>query len=426
MVLTRFGMLPEVLFYVIHINTYLLYVVGPPAILISVFAGGFRRIFAHKAAWLWLGFFLWMILATPFSTWRGSSVNRVMDYSRFAFPMLFVTGGLIASWKDVVSMMKILAGSLVINEITVRLFGKLDDGGRLTLDASGSIGNSNDLEAHFALLLPLSLFVLMDGTANKFIRFLMVLVAGYGCYVIFSTGSRGGVLAMIAMFLFTLVRARSSQKTIAVALAAAAILIIPMVLPGSAVSRMMSLFGASEHEEAAESKNSRAYLFRQSLVYSIQFPIFGVGPDQFPNYEGTHGSVMGGHGEFHATHCAFTEVSSECGIMAAVFFIGGIVTAFASVSKVNTRAKKEGHPDIANASFCFLLAMVGYVVSITFLANAYTYYLPAFIGLAIALQREANRYMDANRPGMAVAAAPSVAFHPLLRAGGMALPARPR
>jgi hypothetical protein len=40
---------------------------------------------------------------------------------------------------------------------------------------------------------------------------------------------------------------------------------------------------------------------------------------------------------------------------------------------------------IANACFCYLLAMVGFLISISFLSNAYSAAIPAMVGLGIAI-----------------------------------------
>jgi len=423
MILTRWGLLPELLFYLTHTNTYILYLVAPPAFLGVLLTGGIGRTMSHRSAWLWVGFFLWMIVATPFSNWPGGSTALLLDYGRFCFPMLFVMAGLISTWKEIRAVMYTMALALVLNCITVRLFGRSDDDGRLQLESSGQIGNSNDLASHFILLLPIALFVLMDKRTNALIRTMMVFVLAYGCYVIFACGSRGALIAVGCMFLFTLFRATVRQKAVALIAVTSMAVILPVILPGNTFARMASLFGAADHEEAKESKDSRAYLFQKSVAYTFQFPIFGVGPDQFGLYEGFHSKIIGDHGDFHATHCAYTEVSSECGVPALLLFLGGIISVFAAVSKTHARAKREGHLDIVNLSFCYMLSMLGFLVSIIFLANAYRFYLSALIGLGIALYREANRYMD-NATLSAQTATPQpvpaftgrAAFRPLQRA----------
>src|SRR5208337_1363575 len=107
------------------------------------------------------------------------------------------------------------------------------------------------------------------------------------------------------------------------------------------------------------------------------------------------------HGNWHETHCAFTEVSSECGLPAFVFFSAGLGSAVLLVLRTYRKAKREGYEDIANGCFCYLLGMVGYLVALVFLAQAYTFRLPAMVGLAVTLSYAATRTMRAGSDGQA-------------------------
>jgi hypothetical protein len=118
---------------------------------------------------------------------------------------------------------------------------------------------------------------------------------------------------------------------------------------------------------------------------------------QFPNYEGKMSTDAGLHGNWHETHNSVTQVSSELGVPAVIFFVMAIGTAMTSVNRIYGRARREGFTEIANASFCYLLSMVGYITSIIFLSNAYRYYLPIAIGLAVALIVNAQKEMSRGR-----------------------------
>jgi O-antigen ligase len=166
--------------------------------------------------------------------------------------------------------------------------------------------------------------------------------------------------------------------------------VLPTVLPDQTKARLGSLFG-SEHGEAEESRDSREYLFFKSVEYSFQYPLFGVGPDQFPNYEGAEARSEGRHGNWHVTHCVWTQVSSECGIPALLFLIASISTAFFPLNRIYRLAREKQMEDFARASLCFLLSAVGFLVAITFLAQAYAYYIPVMVGLAVAFRNAAEK-----------------------------------
>ena len=395
MLFLRVAVLPELLAAVLHINTYILYLVGPPAIVGVVLTGGLGRTFRHRAAWMWLCFFCWMILSAPFSSWIGDSVNGIKGYAEFSFPLLFTVAGLTLTFREVrTTFYAIGAGGLIVIS-AARLFAKNDNGRMEMGSATGTIGNSNDLASHLLMVLPFLLFIAMDRRRSAPIRYSMILPAAYALWVIFGTAPRGALIGLGVSFLFVLFRASARQRVVALVIAAILAVSVPVFLGGNALVRLGSLFGG-KHEEAEESEKARSYLLRESLMFTIQHPVFGIGLNQFANYEGKLAIAAGKVGNWHETHNSFTQVSSECGVPALLFFVLGIGSALASVNRTYRRARREGYTEIADASFCYLLSMTGFLVSITFLSNAFRFYLPAMIGLAIALSTAAEREMSLN------------------------------
>lgn len=405
----RFSVLPEVIYYVTHVQLYLLYFVVPPAAIGILFFGGLQRTFRARAAVLWLGFFAWMMIATPFSTWKSGSITRTMDYGRYEVIFLVLAGGLVVTWKEARAVVYTIAAAAVVNLATARLFTQTENG-RVVLEASGTIGNSNDLAAHMMLVLPFLLFVMLGRGRSIFIRVMVLGCLLYGIWVVLGTASRGALAALALTLICLLVRASMVQRIAALALAVVLGAGAIAILPGQTRARLASLFG-EEHKEADESADLRWYVFKKSVEYTLKHPVFGVGPDQFVNFEGTSALAAGGRGNWHATHNTFTQVSSECGIPAFLFFVGALILAWRQIAKVHKKAKREGYEEIANACFCYMLAMVGYLSALVFLSGAYTFYLPAMVGISGAMGFAAMRQMQAKpavapRPPAAPVATP--------------------
>jgi O-antigen ligase len=391
------AVLSEFLATILHVNTYLLYIVAPPAIFGAVFTGGLGRTLRHRPAQLWLGFFCCMMISVPFSSWMGDSVNSLKNYAEFSLPLLFTIGGLTLNFREVRSTFYAIAGGGLIVISSARWLAT-EESGRINM-GMGSIGNSNDLASHLIFVLPFLLFIAMDRRRAAVIRYSMIVPAAYAIWIIFGTASRGAVIALAASLLFVLLRGSARQRVAALAVGAILVVAIPVLLSGNAADRLASMVGG-QHEEAKESEDARGYLLKQSLLYTMQHPLFGIGLGEFANYEGGTSVAAGKVGSWHETHNSFTEVSSECGIPALIFFVLGIGSALFSVNRIYGKARREGYPEIAAASFCYLLSMVGYAVSITFLSNAFRFYLPCLIGLAVALSAAAEREMaGGRRPG---------------------------
>ena len=396
----RLSVLPELIFYLTHVNTYLLYVTAPPAILSALLMGSVRRTFQSRAAYYWLAFFVWMVLATPFSSWPGGSLGRVIGYARNDVIFLVLIGGVALNWNEARAIFRTVAAAALVNLAAARLLAHSGNG-RLSLEASGTIGNSNDLAAQMLLVLPFLLFFMIGRGRSIVVRIAILGLLMYGLWIILGTASRGGVVALAVVFLCILAHASLPQKILLFAAGGAIAVVALAVLPTMTLNRLGSLFGGNQ-AEAANSSESREYLFKTSVRFTIEHPVFGVGPDQFSSFEGKTSRAQGFHGNWHETHNTYTEVSSECGVPAFVFFVGGLGSAMLLVLRTYRTATREGYPEIANGCFCYLLAMVGYLVAIIFLAHAYAFRLPAMVGFGITLSFGAMRTMQSNRNGQAL------------------------
>ncbi len=386
---TRVSVLPELLANVVGTNFYILYLLTPPAFAGVFVTSAFSRTLKAKAARYWIAFFAWMILATGFSSWIGGSLMRVKDYGLYDLMLLFVVGGLATSWRQVRVLFYGLAASGMMNLIEARFFMDLRNG-RMQLWENGIISNANDLSSQLLLVLPFILWIGMSSRVNVVLRVPAFVAVVYGLWVVVGTASRGALIGIFAAFLFGLWRSTMRQRVIAVMAGAALTVIMTLALPQMAATRLGSLFGERDIE-AEQSAEARSHLFRQSLLYTAQHPIFGVGPDQFSNYQSQEHEVK--QAMWHPTHCAWTQVSSECGVPAFIFFVLGLGSAILGVTRVYKTARNRGNTEIANACFCYLLSMTGFLTSITFLSNAYAVSIPIMIGLGISLSAAASRLL---------------------------------
>jgi O-antigen ligase len=391
LLLLKAANVPELVYTITGANLKILYFVVPFAYIGILFSQGLDAALRNKSVIFFLLFYLWMALATPSSSWVGGSVGRVKDFGIHMVPLLLVGSAMIMSWKQVRITFGIMALAAVIVLVSTRYFGEMNVG-RISLSSSGTIGNSNDLAAHLLLMLSFLLYVLLDTQRNLLFRGIAIVSIAYGLYVILGTGSRGALVALGAGGLFFLVKAQMKVRIGFVVSALLMLTILPAVLPEATKARLGSLFG-EQHEEAEESEASRSYLFWKSVEYSFAHPVFGVGPDQFSNFEGTQSRAAGRRGNWHATHCSWTQVSSECGIPALIFLTLALGTALLPLYRCYCRARELGVADVARASFCLLIGSITLLVAVTFLAQAYNFYFALVIGLAIATARAGQRQL---------------------------------
>jgi putative inorganic carbon (HCO3(-)) transporter len=393
LVFIRFSIIHQLLTYLIHVNLYLLYLFGIPTLLGVVLAGGVQRTLRGRPAVYWTVFAVWLIAGIPFSSWRGGSAGALNAYIRTDFPMLFVIAGLTLTWRECQSMMRAIAASTVIIMSAGKLFQDNSGlfGERLAINF-GTISNSNDYACHLVLVLPFVIWIGLTAK-SKALRLASWGWVGYGVLLALKTASRGAFLALIAGALYWLFRGTMRQRIGLLAAGPIVVFALIVFVPRSSLIRIVSFSAtdAGASQEALESTVMRRYLLEQSIVYTLQHPIFGVGLAQFGAFEGEHNQIVGTHGSWHETHNTYTQVSSECGMPALALFIAGIGSTFLLMNRVYRQARKRPEcEDLRIAAFCIMMAMTTCCTAITFVNFAYFFYLPAMSSLAIAVYRAAQ------------------------------------
>lgn len=393
MIFVRMSVLPEILSYITGVNTYVLYIIGPPALLGVLFTGGVARVYRSKAAWYWTGFFVCALVAIPFSSWVGGSAQLLSTYARTNFICLLTLAGTVVRWKEIrrTFFFMALAGLVVL--VVIRLLATPDAEGRLALDVQDStIGNSNDLAAHVMLLMPFILYLGFKPGGKKLSRIFVSLGGLYSLWIILGTSSRGALIGLAVMAAFLFFKATGGQRIAVLAGIPIIAMLLLAILPEKNIARLKTLLSASPSNdssgiaaEAGESMESRSYLLKKSIEYTISHPILGVGPGQFATFEGSASRLAGQHGNWHETHNTYTEISSECGLPALIFALAGIVSSFSIVNRTLKRARLLGNQEVAGACICYMTAWIGYLVTLLFLAGAYRFTLPTMISLGIAI-----------------------------------------
>ena len=216
-IFAKIAILPELLVTFLHVNTYILWIVSPPALFGALFTGAIGKTLKHKSGRLFLWFFLWMMISLPFSSWVGGSVPEFRFYAQNTFALMFIVGGLTLVWGEVRSTFITIgaAGILIIG--AARFLALTGEDGRMQMSSAAStIGNENDLASHLLFVLPFVLYLALDKRINRVLRCMLVIPIAYGVFVIFATASRGGLISMFVCFLFVLFRGSARQRTSAV------------------------------------------------------------------------------------------------------------------------------------------------------------------------------------------------------------------
>jgi O-antigen ligase len=385
LVFIYFSMIHQILTVSIGMNLYLLYFFGIPALLGILVTGGIQRTFQRRPGVYLMLFAAWLLIALPFSSWKGGSVFLLSVYFRAHLLILFVVAGSTVTWSHCRRMMKAIALAAVVGLAASQLFSRIDANDRMQLTV-GTVANSNDYAGHLILVLPFLLWVVMTGKTFVF-RMIALALIPYGFYAILATASRGALIAIGVALLYAFSVANARQRFPMLILAPAMFLAAIGFLPSKTWQRLISFSDATTASiEALESSHDREYLLRTSLTYIIQNPIFGVGAGEFSDYEGNSSKKQGRFGLWHETHNTYTQIASENGLPALFFYVAAIASSMGLLTRVHRASKNRPEfREIGATSFCLMLSFVGFCTAIFFLNFAYTFYLPALVGLAISV-----------------------------------------
>jgi O-antigen ligase len=408
----RFSVIHEVLAVLLNLNLYLLYIVLPPALAGVILTGGIRRTWSARSGRYWFLFLAWLCLSAPFSSWLGGSVTEVYTYVKAEYLMLFVVAGLAMTWKECRMVMYALVLAALTDLVVGRSFANQGTD-RMNLNTMGgsTIANANDFAAHLILMMAFLLYLVIAPKIPTIVRLITVPAILYGIFLILGAGSRGALVAVLGALIFTFALGSSTYRMLLIVTVPIAVVLMLAALPRTTLLRLGTLTSDSGdrqiQEDAEGSSGARRELFKKSLEYTVLHPLFGVGPGQFSDFEGGQSMKQGRRGMWHETHNTFTQISSECGIPALIFFVAAIVSAFRLALKTFRQARANpANRDIAAATFCLMLGIVGFMTAITFANFGYRFYEPALCGLCIVMYTAAQHEMAA-RQSKAAAASPA-------------------
>lgn len=399
-VFVRFGYLHETLVVLARTKLYLLYVFAAPALLAALLGGGLGRTLRGRPGLYWLGFAAWIGACIPFSVWRSGSFHLWLDYMKVGPVVLLTIAGLTVTWRQCRAMMWAFALACGMSIANGLLFGKQLQGGERTALTFGSIGNSNDFAAHLLMLAP---FLLWIALSRRLFLVRLAALAGIAIALglIVKTASRGAMVALAIDLLVFFWRGTARQRIALCLLAPVALSALLVIVPRDTWQRLSSLstreagVGDAIAAEAVASASLRQHLWLKGLQYAVEHPIFGVGPGLFADYEGSSEKTVGTHGYYMAPHNSYTQVASECGFPGLLLFVAGIVSSWRLLNRTYRTAR--GRPeceDIRTVAFCVMLSTIGFSIAAIFLSLAYTFYLPALVGLSIAIERAARQEFD--------------------------------
>lgn len=326
-------------------------------------------------------FLFWMALSVPGALVISQSIDVVFNGFFKTFLMFVVMVGAVRGLRDVERLaLMYLVGATVY---ALAVLTQFELGGDWRL---GDLYyyDANDFAVLAVTAMPLALYFFHSrrSTAARTLA-MAALVALIVAFV--RTGSRGGFLALLAVAGFILFRYSAIPMRHRVVATALGTVLVMSFASAQYWTQMNTILSDADYNRTDES--GRTQIWSRAVGYMMRYPIFGVGPGNFPAAEGllspfAERQQLGVGVRWNAAHNSFLQVGTETGVPGLMCFLAIIGAAFGALRRA--RAQHRASRELNQALTASLL---GFVVGAFFLSLAYHEMLYTLIALAVGLQK---------------------------------------
>ncbi len=233
----------------------------------------------------------------------------------------------------------------------------------------GLFDNPNDLALHLVTMIPiaLALFFASRNPLVKVLFFVTVILITGG---VVATFSRGGFLALVAAGVLLLWKFARRSRLLIAPLAVTVVVLFVLFAPGGYRTRLSTT--------GDDSAVARFDDLKRSVFIAARHPLLGVGMDNYILFSNSN----------KATHNAYTQVASEMGAAAAVFYILFILAPFRGLRRIEHETYQvKSRRRFYYTAIALQASLAGYMVASFFASVAYLWYIYYLVAYSICLRR---------------------------------------
>lgn len=262
------------------------------------------------------------------------------------------------------------------NAMTDYAAGKFkNDGYRVDGTGHGMFGNPNDMALHLVIITPIAVSLLLASRAysKKIVYGVGALLFVAGNMITFSRAGFLGLIAAMSLLVWKVGYGKRLQVSLLATVFLAAFLVLA---PGNYGRRIASIFVPSL--DPVGSSTVREGHLKQSILVTLRHPLTGIGMGNF--------GLVSNHGQ--VTHNAFTQVSSEMGLIALAFYLAFIFYPLAQLFKIEKETR--GNRELRRYYYLAIglqAGIIGYMATSFFASVAYGWYIYYLVGYSLCLRR---------------------------------------
>ena len=391
--------LPDVLSFVRFVRPVL--VVGGLGLIVLFVTGRFQQVVGTPAGKVLTLFTVWFMVCIPFAFWRGGSLQVLVNEWSKSYLAFVLVAGLLVSATQMRKAFHTIAYSVGILACVALRFHSMQDG-RLGL-FSGRYSNANELGFAMLVGLPFLGYMFLHGGRGR--KAAAIILAGPVLIVLSKTGSRAGMLGAAMLLVIAFVQASKAARTKLLFGAPIILVLLIIMMPSQIRTRLTTVFSTNNdqpitvtEESALGSTQARLMLLKDSLLLTLEHPVFGVGPGNFQTVQNELAQQRGlRKGLWHETHNSYTQLSSETGLPGLIIYLAFLYQCW-KVLKSIMRKRAEGLStevrimgETLRAAFLVLLTVAA------FDSFAYNVNIPVLAGMITAMSFIAQRQRAAAK-----------------------------
>jgi O-antigen ligase len=339
--------------------------------------------------WFVVALLVWMTLSMTGAIVLSTSLDLVVGNFSKTFVMFLVIAAGVRGIRDVERLALTYLLAATIYAVVVLMRFDLGEGEAWRL---GDLYyyDANDFATFAVTAMPLALFALHRGR-DRYQRILGAVALGVLTLAFVWTGSRGGFIALLAVVAYINFRYRAIPRRWRVGATALVAVVVLATASERYWSQMSTILSDSDYNRSDES--GRMQIWKRGVGYMLQFPVFGVGPNNFSAAEGrlspfADREQFGRGVRWNAAHNSYVQVGAELGVTGLVLFVSMLVSAFVTLRRSNRAAAGSAGTELTQPITASLFA---FVVGACFLSLAYSEMLFTLLALVVALHKVTNR-----------------------------------
>lgn len=323
---------------------------------------------------------VWACFSVPFGISLGGSGSFILGSYGKTLAYAFLIAVSIRHVRDLYTFVWAYVISCgILSFFSIFVFGLSKGNSYVTRLNDLYTYDSNDVGVVMMVGLPLTLLLLTVERGPK--RWFLLLVLIGTSATMARSGSRGGFLGFIAVGLAALLLVKGVSAARKVVVLTAASIALAVGAPTGYWQQMATILTPKQDYNYTDIDGRKA-VFQRGIGYMKQYPVFGLGIDNFPRAECTISPKLAslrrnGPMRCSAPHNSYVQAGAELGVPGLLIWVSLVIGGILAPPRLRRRLPKswrrgtQSERFIYNATSFFPVAMVGFAVTSFFVSFAW-------------------------------------------------------